>query len=870
MGALQGHMNHLYDNGDLTFGDIKNILSKASAGELEGTEKVDGQNIMISYSVPENKAKAARNKGNIKAGGLDAQGLADKFASHDNPNLRDAFVKSFQAFEKAAASLDPDAQSAIFGADANIWYNAEVMDPASPNVVNYDVKGLVIHQQGHTEYDRETGQVTDKDVSGNVEALRGALERMQTAIQGDDYQVQMNAIRNLKALDNDEALKSVIAAIDKMGGNDGMSIDQYMVTKLGPIIDQRLPDLPDQNQMLLLKRMLGVKGVKLTDVYKGLDKDGKVAVRELVGETGKIKSEIIRPLENAIHDFAVAMLKGLQSAFILDNKKEVKRLQGEVAKAIQGIEAAEDNAAHMKILQKQMEKLKAVENVETASEGFVFDWDGITYKFTGNFAPMNQILGLFKYGRGEARALGEAEGDDETATGGRVIAIVPGGFKPPHAGHFLGAKWFLDAGKDGRPAADMVHVLISPKPRAGHCGETRLEIKKEQSLRLWKLYIAENGLRGKIIASIATSESPVKSTYDFMEQMEQGTIVMLGKGEKDESDHRFKNAQAWADKKQLGITVEQVNTPMMAGGVSGTQMRDDFIACGKKEEFAKFTPLKNPEAINLAWEIVRPDLVNEPQPESEVEAVAESFRSADLFRLINEALDEINNVQSGNVSGYAGQAFVKKQKKYKQAGFADAHDVSSGSSGEIIDDPHEEEAPEEVRRVYKELKGPGIVEFPESLGVAREEMPQISSGDVQDFRSWLESQGVASKPDKVSVADLKPIQKELNMEKVDGMMQAKSQEYLAFGKPAIISSDNYLVDGHHRWWAVRMMEEGGMFGVIRVDMPIRELLELAREYPKVSYKGALDESESIIEEVLNLILEKAAPNYSASQAGERL
>ena len=130
----------------------------------------------------------------------------------------------------------------------------------------------------------------------------------------------------------------------------------------------------------------------------------------------------------------------------------------------------------------------------------------------------------------------------------------------------MGAKWFLDAGKDGRPAADMVHVLISPKSRAGHCGETRLEIKKEQSLRLWKLYIAENGLRGKIIASIATSTSPVKSTYDFMEQMEQGTIVMLGKGEKDESDHRFKNAQAWADKKQLGITVEQVNTPMMAGG----------------------------------------------------------------------------------------------------------------------------------------------------------------------------------------------------------------------------------------------------------------------------------------------------------------
>ena len=40
-----------------------------------------------------------------------------------------------------------------------------------------------------------------------------------------------------------------------------------------------------------------------------------------------------------------------------------------------------------------MEKLKSVDNVSTASEGFVFDYDGNTYKFTGNFAPINQITG---------------------------------------------------------------------------------------------------------------------------------------------------------------------------------------------------------------------------------------------------------------------------------------------------------------------------------------------------------------------------------------------------------------------------------------------------------------------------------------------
>jgi intein/homing endonuclease len=38
-GGVQGHMNHLYDNPDLTFRELKGILKAASNGELEGTEK---------------------------------------------------------------------------------------------------------------------------------------------------------------------------------------------------------------------------------------------------------------------------------------------------------------------------------------------------------------------------------------------------------------------------------------------------------------------------------------------------------------------------------------------------------------------------------------------------------------------------------------------------------------------------------------------------------------------------------------------------------------------------------------------------------------------------------------------------------------
>ncbi len=47
---------------------MKKVVGAASSGEIEGTEKLDGQNLFVSYSVKDGKAKAARNVGNVKRG----------------------------------------------------------------------------------------------------------------------------------------------------------------------------------------------------------------------------------------------------------------------------------------------------------------------------------------------------------------------------------------------------------------------------------------------------------------------------------------------------------------------------------------------------------------------------------------------------------------------------------------------------------------------------------------------------------------------------------------------------------------------------------------------------------------------------------
>ena len=140
-GAVAGHMNHIYDNGEMTFGELKQLLQAVADGKVRGTEKTDGQNIFLSFNVRTQKAKAIRNKGHIKAGGLDTQAFDEFFADHPAQALRFSFVDALQAFEEAIKKVDKDIQEKIFGRNNEVYFNTEVMNPGTPGLEDDDPRG---------------------------------------------------------------------------------------------------------------------------------------------------------------------------------------------------------------------------------------------------------------------------------------------------------------------------------------------------------------------------------------------------------------------------------------------------------------------------------------------------------------------------------------------------------------------------------------------------------------------------------------------------------------------------------------------------------------------------------------------------------
>lgn len=131
------------------------------------------------------------------------------------------------------------------------------------------------------------------------------------------------------------------------------------------------------------------------------------------------------------------------------------------------------------------------------------------------------------------------------------------------------------------------------------------------------------------------------------------------------------------------------------------------------------------------------------------------------------------------------------------------------------------------------------IEKPDSkntLGIKRADMPQIKSDDYPEFIEYLKQNGAILKNQKNVSADiLKPIQSEFSDAGIEKQMQKKGVR-----KKVIVSSDNYIIDGHHRWLVA--VNTGDTVDVLRItNINVRDLLKLVLDFPKTYFKDIYTE-----------------------------
>lgn len=150
----------------------------------------------------------------------------------------------------------------------------------------------------------------------------------------------------------------------------------------------------------------------------------------------------------------------------------------------------------------------------------------------------------------------------------------------------------------------------------------------------------------------------------------------------------------------------------------------------------------------------------------------------------------------------------------------------------------------------------------------------VASGKKDNNEKDDKAQG-AKKDEEVAVGALLPMQKEVIPMKALGM----ALQYLLgrFDKltnmEAIVSSDNYIMDGHHRWAAATLINPNTMVKVTRIGIPAAQLITALNIWTKAEGKsgkpgkGDISQFATAIPSLIDEVMNKGIPDQTDKNTG---
>jgi len=394
-GGAYGHMAHPFDiEMGLTFGDLKQIVVRALNGDLElAREKTDGQALAVSWV--NGRLVAARNKSHLKnkgAGAMTIGQVADKFAGRGG--LTDAYNFAMQDLSKAIAALSEPQRKKIFK-DGACFMNLEVIYPTSVNVIPYNQPLLVFH--GTFEYDVEGTIIGENQSAASI--LGGMIKQVNAHVQSK-YTIQGPPMQKLPKSEHLSKLQGkYISMISKLQSEFGLSdsdgVADYHQAWWTKFVEKGAKKLDTQEKIGLVKRWaFGDKAFRIATIQ-----DPKLrAWAEQIDKQDqqKISKQNLMRFEEIFLGVGADVLSFMSSVLTANPDSAKRQMVARLESTISQVKASGDPKKIAK-LKLELERLNALGGFDkiVPNEGIVFVYGGNTYKLTGAFAPLNQILGIF-------------------------------------------------------------------------------------------------------------------------------------------------------------------------------------------------------------------------------------------------------------------------------------------------------------------------------------------------------------------------------------------------------------------------------------------------------------------------------------------
>ena len=407
-GGAYGHLAHPFDDNNLTFRDFRTMIIHTLQGNLSkekpATEKTDGQNIMISWR--NGKLIAARNKGHLMnkgASALTTNGISKMFAGRGD--LHKAFAGAMIDLEDAIGALSDKQRDKIFK-QGEQFMSLEIIYPKTANVIPYEKSLLIFH--GVLQYDDKGNAIGD--YSQFARMLTGMIKQVNKDVQ-TQYKIEYPPVVELpKVKDFSNRKKYYLGKLNTLQKKYKLKPDStlgdyhqaFWTDYINKNLKRTKTKLPESMFIKLVKRWAFFdKSYKIPQIKKDMKEFPKFLdwVLKTDKEDHKAKfKENITPWEDLFLGLGTEIMLNMTQLLTANPDAGAQKIKKDIEDTIKAVQGSGDLNL-IKKLETQLKRLKSIGGFGaiTSTEGITFTFNGKLYKYTGTFAPVNQILGLLKY-----------------------------------------------------------------------------------------------------------------------------------------------------------------------------------------------------------------------------------------------------------------------------------------------------------------------------------------------------------------------------------------------------------------------------------------------------------------------------------------
>jgi len=629
MGGAAGHMNHPFDIDWVNTGEdlIDFFLDAAEhLQEKPGSIKWDGVNTSFKLVTDENGRKDFRvDRGNqepMSVIGMTAEQAYTKWK--EGHGMPVAIEKLLAIFNEALPKIEPELKTLGMWDDPTKLFNTEYIGEGGSNVVQYGKNILAIH--GINQFYEKKAQ--PHRIRKGIGMDRPGLPR---PIDPDGKLIKAKSVE----IDYDrDALKALIEKVRPIAAKFGFSILGDTPTENVAPIDYE--EVLDTNFPIKLTED-NIENFSIREWLKNIanPRDARVLTKE-GKDIGALSKEIY-----------IAVLNGVPLVDWLDSEEDTKMATS----------GAVFYHATKELGNAVKRSLKVSEEV-----GGMLGWE---QKFDDVINHEGVILRDPKFGPRPVKITGEFILEGLVSTHGNVskqqlaqpaavdvpvektkLALIAGGFKPPHKGHLEMLKHYNElVGPNGK-----VIVLLGSGGKEPRTIKGRT-ITAQDSMNIWDLYLRNDPTitwpGDRIEFQNVEGAGPIAPIVDYVrDQAPEDQIVLLGAGEKDKD--RWPKIMADPRNNPRGIEIETTPAPDIvdeAGNpLSARQMRA-AVERGSPEDFEIFKSYIPEDSLHVAEDIfvmLGNGNVEEPQEEEPQEQLQEDLPLplGIFLGLIENALNE--------------------------------------------------------------------------------------------------------------------------------------------------------------------------------------------------------------------------------------